>query len=376
MEYRSSEYKAGMFIFLSVVVLVALVFFLGGLENGLEQQKKVHIVFDSTGDLDSGAPIRIAGRKVGKVAEIHRLDPGNDPNGKQVRVLARIKASVPLKKDSVAAVKNSSLPGGKPFLEIFPGSPDAKVLGEDEQLLGIEPVEQAEAGAMMEDMVLQMKRLTVLAEGLTNDSKETLKTFQASLSNVEAILAQNRQETQASMKNLLDVSSQLGVIFQSSGNNLGDTVESIASVASKADNLLEAKEKRLDDLIKRAGTLTWKLDVLLKENQEDLAQLVTVLNTDVDKVIENIRFTATSLDQALQSNKEGRIENRRNLLELIKNLNESSQNLKSLTEDLSQSNYRLAGEPPQNKTLYRGEPVPVYAPGDFRMQRLDKISSK
>ncbi len=374
MEYRSSEYKAGLFIFISGVLLVAMVFFLGGLQNSFEPQKKIHIVFDATGDLNPGAPIRVAGLKVGKVAEIHRL--GEDSENSQVRVLAKIKATVPLKKDSVAAVKIAAVPGGKPFVEIFPGSPDAKPLMEGEQLLGIEPVAHADAGAMMEDMILQMKRLTAVAEGLTSESRETIKTFQTSLDKVETLLVQNREETQSNMKNLLDVSSQLALVFKQNGNSLGDTVDGIASVAAKADSLLEAKEKRLAALLKKAGTLTWKLDVLLQENQEDLAQLVTVLNTDVQKTLENIRLASSSLDQALQQNEQGRLENRRNLLELIKNLNESSQNLKALTNDLGQNSFRLAGEPPQKKTLYRGEPLPVYPPGEFRMQRLDKISSK
>ena len=61
MEYRSSEVKAGFFIFVSMVVLIVMIFVLGDIKDYFKPRKMLRIVFNFTGGMEVGAPVRYAG---------------------------------------------------------------------------------------------------------------------------------------------------------------------------------------------------------------------------------------------------------------------------------------------------------------------------
>ena len=66
------------------------------------------------------------------------------------------------------------------------------------------------------------------------------------------------------------------------------------------------------------------------------------------------------------------IENRRNLLQLLQNMNETSRNLKSLTEDLKRNPWKLVRKSDEVAV----PPAEATAPGqsELRMRRLDKVN--
>ncbi len=81
MEYRSSEVKAGFFIFVSTLVLIVMIFVLGDIKDYFKPRKVLRIVFNFTGGMEVGAPVRYAGLDIGSVRDIVLLGDGECHEG-------------------------------------------------------------------------------------------------------------------------------------------------------------------------------------------------------------------------------------------------------------------------------------------------------
>ena len=77
MSQRSMEVKVGALILVSLALLAGFVVVMGGMS--LEPTYRVYVDFDNPGGLQSGAPIRISGVKVGRVTAIEFRGGKTDP---------------------------------------------------------------------------------------------------------------------------------------------------------------------------------------------------------------------------------------------------------------------------------------------------------
>ena len=367
MEYKSSEYKAGMFIFLSLVALAVFIFMLGDVKERFKPKKNVRVVFNFTVGLEVGAPVRYAGLQVGRVREVDLLNSLDEEGVDRVIVLAEISPAIKVRQDSIASIKTAGLMGG-PYLEIRPGSTGSPVLAEGEHLIGQEPFQFTQMGDMVEEVVFQIRKFTQLADSLTADSKDTLQAFKASLDNVNGILVENRQEIRDSLKNLSRVSEELSRVLAGNGARIGQTIANLHSFTGKADRLLTDKEPGFINIIDQTESLTGELENLLKENRTGITELVHSMKEDTGSIARNIRSASTSLDETLHQSSAILIENRRNLMELIQNLNESSRNLKTITRDLKRNPWKLIRKSPEQ---------PVESENEFNTRTLpDRKSTR
>jgi phospholipid/cholesterol/gamma-HCH transport system substrate-binding protein len=85
---RSIEVKVGILILVSFVILGAFILVLTGMT--LQSTYPVYVDFDNPGGLQAGAPVRIAGVKVGKVSELTFRGGQIDPETHR-RTLVRAK---------------------------------------------------------------------------------------------------------------------------------------------------------------------------------------------------------------------------------------------------------------------------------------------
>jgi len=373
MEYKSSEYKAGMFIFLSLIALGVFIFMLGDVKERFKPKKTVRVVFDFTVGLEIGAPVRYAGLQVGRVSEIDLHNSPDEEGIDRVIVLAEINPSIMVRQDSIASIKTSGLMGG-PYLEIRPGSSSSPLLEEGEHLLGQEPFQFTQMGDMVEEVVLQIRKFTQLADALTQDSRETLQAFKTSLDNVNEILIENRQGIRDNLKNLALVSGEMHKMLEGNGARIGQTIEYIHSFTEKANRLMTDKEPDFIKIIEQTDGLTQELETLLKENRIGVTELISSMKEDTGSIAKNINSASNSLDETLHQSSAILVENRRNLLELMQNLNESSRNLKAITADLKRNPWKLIRKSPEQPAESKNEFNNRSLPGKIRMQRLDKVS--
>jgi phospholipid/cholesterol/gamma-HCH transport system substrate-binding protein len=137
---RSIEVKVGVLILTAVGLLALFILVMGGVS--FQPTYSVFVDFDNPGGLQSGAPVKIAGVKVGKISEI-AFRGGTDPQGHR-EPLVRLKVQIEkqygkaVHENSLFYVTNQSVLGEQ-FLAIEPGSADRPVLPEGSTVRGLDP---------------------------------------------------------------------------------------------------------------------------------------------------------------------------------------------------------------------------------------------
>ena len=142
MSQRSIEVKVGFLILVALGLLAGFVVVMGGLS--LQPTFTIYVSFQNPGGLQAGAPIRIAGVKVGRVSELEFRGGMVDPVTHQPEPI--IRAVAKLERRYKSAIHDNSRwfvtsQGvlGEMFLAIEPGSSDRPLLSEEATVQGISP---------------------------------------------------------------------------------------------------------------------------------------------------------------------------------------------------------------------------------------------
>ena len=139
---RSIEVKVGIFILTAVGLLAAFILVMGGIN--FQPTYALYVEFDNPGGVQTGAPVKIAGVKVGKVEEIQFRGGKIDEKTGHREPFVRLKVSVERRyeksifENSLFYVTTQGVLGEQ-FLAIEPGSSDRPVLPEGASVRGLDP---------------------------------------------------------------------------------------------------------------------------------------------------------------------------------------------------------------------------------------------
>jgi phospholipid/cholesterol/gamma-HCH transport system substrate-binding protein len=137
---RSIEVKVGILILTAVGLLAAFILVMGGLN--FQPTYPIYVDFDNPGGLQTGAPVKIAGVKVGKIVDVQFR--GGEPKATKRDALVRMRVTIE-KRHAQSVHENSifyvTTQGvlGEQFLAIEPGSSDRPVLAEGAVVRGLDP---------------------------------------------------------------------------------------------------------------------------------------------------------------------------------------------------------------------------------------------
>ena len=126
----SREVRVGLFLVVAFLILIAL-FELVGKETIFARMVEYRTSFKAIPGLKLGDPVRLAGVGVGTVRDIRVI-------GARVEVVMRVKPGTPVKTDSTATIKLTSLLGTN-FVDLTFGSPAAQVAPPGSLLQSSEP---------------------------------------------------------------------------------------------------------------------------------------------------------------------------------------------------------------------------------------------
>ncbi|HEX4337696.1 MAG TPA: MlaD family protein [Polyangiaceae bacterium] len=142
MSQRSMEVKVGVLIVVALGLLAGFVVVMGGLS--FQPTYTISVDFDNPGGLKPGAPVQIAGVKIGRVAAVNfrggKLDPKSHERLPLIRVVASLESQY-----KNAIFQNSkwfvTTQGvlGEVYLAVDPGSPDHPALVDGSAVTGISP---------------------------------------------------------------------------------------------------------------------------------------------------------------------------------------------------------------------------------------------
>src|SRR5436190_20498119 len=83
---RGLEFKVGLLLLVAAAILVGFIFVLGNFS--LKSGFTIHVQYAYSGNLQEGAPVKVAGIKVGKVEEVRFVGGKElDANGHRVEVV-------------------------------------------------------------------------------------------------------------------------------------------------------------------------------------------------------------------------------------------------------------------------------------------------
>jgi len=167
----SREVKVGLFLVVAFLILIAM-FELLGKETIFARMVEYRTSFKSIPGLKIGDPVRLAGVEIGTVRDVRVV-------GARVEVVVRVKPGTPVKTDSIATIKLTSLLGTN-FVDVSFGSPGAQSAPPGSVLPSSEPPDLNTLLARLNDAAGDIQTLTKqVNEGLGKSIEPISSAFQS-----------------------------------------------------------------------------------------------------------------------------------------------------------------------------------------------------
>jgi len=312
-----TEVKVGIFFVVALVILLIIFEFIAGIPI-FTKEYSLKTYFKSVGELKEGNPVKLSGVEVGKISKIKIVD------GK-IEVTLKVKKGTPVKNDSLATIKLTSLLGTS-YINLAFGSPESPLAQTGSVLQSQEPADVSEILAKVESTVSSIESVfsdnsekissilngldTVLGgaargegtlgklikdDSLYNEARDTL----ANLNEISEDIKQGRgtlgklvkdeslyNETKETMANLGQLAKRLNSAEGTFGKLLKD--DTLYNQATEAATNLNSILKRIDRGEGTIGKLVTDdslyydaKDAVKKvekavDTQEDLAPLTTI----------------------------------------------------------------------------------------------------
>jgi phospholipid/cholesterol/gamma-HCH transport system substrate-binding protein len=168
-----TEAMVGIFFIVGLVILLAVFEFIGEIPF-LTRGYSLRSYFKSAGELREGNPVKLQGVEVGKVSKIKIVD------GK-IEVKMELKEEAPVRKDSVATIRLTSLLGTS-YVYLTFGSPESPIAPPGSILPSEEPADINEILAKVESSVSSIEAIF----GAFGENKERISSL---LENLDSVLA-------------------------------------------------------------------------------------------------------------------------------------------------------------------------------------------
>ena len=174
MSQRSIEVKVGALILVALGLLGAFVVVMGGLS--FEPTFTVYVAFHNPGGLQAGAPVRISGVKVGRVASMEfrggLVDPKTHEREPLIRAVAKLEKRYQeaVRQDSRWFVTSQGVLG-EMFLAVEPGTLEKPMLADGAVVQGISP---PRLNLLLSESYELLHRAYL---GITNNEQKLQETF-------------------------------------------------------------------------------------------------------------------------------------------------------------------------------------------------------
>jgi phospholipid/cholesterol/gamma-HCH transport system substrate-binding protein len=260
---KSIEVKVGALILVSLGILTAFILIMGGLS--IEKKYELYVDFDNPGGLQPGAPVRVAGVKVGKVSELSFLGGKVDPKTNR-RTLIRAKIAVEdrvresIHEDADFYVTTQGVLGEQ-FLAIDPGSPGKPSIPAGTIVKGIDPPRLdlflAKGYELLDTTINAMRNNKELIGDIATNAAGLLK-------GLNGVITDNRDRMQRTMVNIEAISAEAKTLTEHTRTNYVDNPK----IARAIDNI----DKLSADLQRDSGPM-------LKDAREAVANLNRISGT-------------------------------------------------------------------------------------------------
>ncbi len=132
--------RAGLFVFVMLIAITSVIFVLGKEKGYFKRQFTIYTSFPDVHGLLPGAPVRLAGVTVGKVADVTIPEVLTETNLLvTLQIEERVQSRV--RKDSFALIKWLSYVTGDSYIELSMGSREKSIVKEGDFIQGVIPTD-------------------------------------------------------------------------------------------------------------------------------------------------------------------------------------------------------------------------------------------
>jgi phospholipid/cholesterol/gamma-HCH transport system substrate-binding protein len=298
---KNIEVKVGALILVSLLLLGGFIVVMGGLS--VARVYPLYVDFDNPMGLQVGAPVKIAGVKVGKVDGMEFLGANPDPSVPW-RSLVRVKLSVeekikPAIHEDAEFVITTQGVLGEPFVAIVPGSPELPVLAENSKRKGKDPPRLDLFLAQASDL------MHIAHEALTKKDgtlQELAKHGTSLIKGLDLLVGENRETITRITKNTEKLSATAVELVEATKEKVdGPQVKRIlnnvdvttAALAKDTGPVLERTKKLLAQLDEiTTDTLGPEQRASLKKTLKEVETIATSANktaADVQAIVKHVK---------------------------------------------------------------------------------------
>jgi phospholipid/cholesterol/gamma-HCH transport system substrate-binding protein len=292
MAVKSTELRSGIFVVLAMVALTILIFSVGNFRARFKSAARYYTYVDNAKFLKTHDPVTWGGFKVG---EIKNMEVAPDRHG-YVKITVDIEEDIPVREDSIITVKQDGILGPK-YLELSPGSPQARHAPSGSTLPGVAPTAFVDLGPAFEGPLARINTLLDNLNAIVGDEQ-----FRK---NVAGTLS----EARSTMTNLNDQIQKLGATLNKTGDLMTEAQDTVKSIREPLTKTLKNTDELTAHLTKDADVLTDKIAKTL------------------DELSGRLMKTADNLDQLLKDSDSLIVQNNKNLYETIRGLRDMTHHL-------------------------------------------------
>ncbi|HIE26547.1 TPA: MCE family protein [Candidatus Poribacteria bacterium] len=281
MIFKSTEFKVGLLVLAAAVVLVILLMNASNWPLSAGKELKFH--FDFVNDIQVGAPVHLAGVKIGKVTRVTLLETGDYQSNNAhpetphaVEIRARINPHIVLRRGSKVTISTLGFVG-EAYLEITNGPFNQPELPADEPIVGDNPVSIAELLEKVQTTVDIAMKTVKSAQSAFAESQDDLKT---GIADVKQFIDQTGQTTKKTLDNVNELLVTLNQIVSQNGKQLDDSFLAL----NRIFNQVEADSR---DISKQMGKITQELSFFIEKNASSVDKFVADV-TDLSAQLKNI----------------------------------------------------------------------------------------
>lgn len=221
MKKTRNETLVGAFVILGFIILSLIVFFISGVYL-FRPGYKVNVLYDYVSILDKGAPVRMAGVRVGEVSKVDLI---YDETAKQLRVQVKlfIEKGAEIRENYLFKIQGTHILS-EPHIEISPQPGEAPFLRDGKVLEGVKLVPM---------------------EALIDKSNEIAENLNQIIGGLRTALED--QETAEALKSMVihmaKVSESLQIILSGSEGNLKKSITNLQSSTESLNTIMDHIEK-------------------------------------------------------------------------------------------------------------------------------------
>lgn len=253
MSERGIEVKVGILVTVCIGLLVVFVLALGDFTKG--GRAKLYVDLPSSGDLNPGAPVEVAGVHAGKVEAIHYRGGEMDEEAGH-RVWVRAELSIrpemlrTLHEDARFYLTTQGVLG-EMYVAVEPGSPDTPKLEPDAVVVGEPPMDLQRVAGDIQDLVRTVDRIVQdnekAIEELIVESRDTVKAIRGLAERADGFLAKHDETIGEFVERAVGLEKQAEDLLASANHAIGDG-SSLRRTIAHAESLGRQARSRLDTL--------------------------------------------------------------------------------------------------------------------------------